>query len=171
MMVEAGINSYYFTYESCRISGYNSVGSHIVSDYARSTDHSILFHGHTGQNGDTGSYPCAPTYSYRLTGDNPTVVEVMIVGNQLNIGCNHRIVFNSDSSCRHHQTATLYHHISSYLHLIEAHSAQRGHDTLNVYYTTKLLASRHKPLPQIPSDVTQNHEKSRAISDNSLLCE
>ena len=54
---------------------------------------------------------------------------VVVVGNELGVGCNQHIVLDGDASGTHEERVGLYNYILAYLHVLSAHHRRGSHQT------------------------------------------
>ena len=121
----------------------------------------VVAHSDSRQNcrARTDPYPAADMD--RTAGNHHPVVEVMIVGDQLRIGGNLRVIVNGDPSCRHHQAAGHYYHAFANLHLMRSDNSYRCHHT-------RTLPHRREKLMQEP--VIFLGHRHGVVQPESRLC-
>ncbi len=54
-------------------------------------------------------------------------MKVVVIGDELNVGCDHRTVFDGNASAGHHQAVVHNHHVAANADFVEAYAGEAGH--------------------------------------------
>lgn len=101
----------------CNVFGYNRTRGY----------YSILADGYTGKDGRSCAYPGVAADMHRLAKEDGPVLKVVVVGDELHVGCDHRAVFDSDAPAGHHQAVVHYHHVAANTDFVETYAGEAGH--------------------------------------------
>ena len=113
---------------SCRIFHRHGIIGHILR-YNRCRSHNgILAHGDPRQDGASGSNPRSLANADRAACDDVAIVWVVVVADELHVGCDACVVLNGYGACRHHKAAVHHHRALAYAHGIGTHHGNGRHD-------------------------------------------
>jgi hypothetical protein len=120
------LSSYVFN-EFRWIAAHDGIRGHILSNHGSSGHDSVLADSHARQDGGTSANPSVFADVDGLAEENLAVVEVVVVGDELRIGSNHRAVVDGDTAATHHQAVVHDHYILPDVYMMEADSGKAWH--------------------------------------------
>ncbi len=110
-----------------RIAAHYSIRCDVFGDHGTSGHDSVLADSHARQYGGTSANPNVFADVDGLAEENLAVVEVVVVGNELRIGGNHRAVVDGDATASHHQAVVHDHHILPDVDTVKADASEARH--------------------------------------------
>lgn len=110
-----------------RIATHDSAGCYVFGYNRTCGYYSILADGHSGKDGRSCAYPGVAADMHRLAKEDGPVLKVVVVGDELHVGCDHRSVFDGDASAGHHQAVVHNHHVAADVDFVEAYAGESGH--------------------------------------------
>ncbi len=87
--------------ELCWDASHDGVGFNIFGDHRTSTYNGILAYGNTRQDSGASTYPAITLQNNGLAGEYLVLLRIVVVGDELRIGCYHHIILNGDAACAH----------------------------------------------------------------------
>lgn len=133
-----------FLDKSCRIAAHDGVRRDILGDYSSGCHNSVLAHSHTRQDGRPRANPSVSADSDRFADKQLTVIKVVVVAYQLDVGGYQHIVLDGYAAARHHQAVVHDDDVAADLHMVETNAGETGHHTRAVAYVAveKLIYER-----------------------------
>ncbi len=110
-----------------RIAAHYNIRCDVFGDHGTRGHDCILANGHAGQDGGTSANPGVFADVDGLAEKDLAVVEVVVIGDELRIGSNHRAVVDGDAATGHHQAVVHDHYILPNVNTVEANSSEAWH--------------------------------------------
>ncbi len=111
----------------CRIAAHDGIRCHILGYNSTSGHDSILTNGHAGQDGGSSANPSVFADVDGLAEEDLAVVEIVVIGDELCVGGNHRTIIDGDTAATHHQAVVHNHHILPDVYMVETNTSEARH--------------------------------------------